>query len=104
MIKLREWISKSNEPTKTGPQEVEVTVARGYHPSRIQLASGRRATLRFVRREASSCSRELVFPGLGVRAELPQGETVTIELPELAPGSYDFTCGMNMLRGKLEVS
>ncbi len=102
MIKLREWISQRTNPSRS--QEVEVTVARGYHPSRIELTSGRRATLRFVRREASSCSRELVFPTLGLRAELPQGKPVEIELPELAPGSYPFTCGMSMLRGTVEVS
>ncbi len=102
MIKLREWIAKSTTPTPN--QDVEVTVARGYHPNRIQLRSGRRASLRFVRREASPCSRELVFPSLGLSAELPQGEEVSIELPELAPGSYPFTCGMNMLRGTLEVT
>ncbi len=102
MIKLREWIAKSTTPTPN--QDVEVTVARGYHPNRIQLRSGQRASLRFVRREASPCSRELVFPSLGLSAELPQREEVSIELPELAPDSYPFTCDMNILHGTLKMT
>lgn len=109
-MKLREWITQSQkqaknaEPVDTGPQHVDVTVARGYHPGRVQLSAGRPATLRFTRREGAACSRELVFPTLGLRTELPQGQAVDIQLPELTPGSYPFTCGMNMLKGTVEVS
>ncbi|MFQ5981599.1 MAG: heavy metal translocating P-type ATPase [Candidatus Heimdallarchaeota archaeon] len=35
---------------------------------------------------------------------MPAYETTTIEIPSLAEGEYEFTCAMNMLKGKLIVS
>jgi plastocyanin domain-containing protein len=46
---------------------------------------------------------ENVFPALGIRRELPEGKPVTIELPELKAGEYEFKCGMDMIKGKLVV-
>lgn len=85
-------------------REIEVVVERGYHPGRVAIAPGESVRLKFVRREAGGCSRELVVPALGIRRELPQGTEVAIDLPALAPGEYAFTCGMNMLRGSLVVA
>lgn len=84
-------------------REIEVVVERGYHPGRVVIAAGERVRLKFLRREAGGCSRELVIPSLGLRRELPQGTEVAIDLPELGAGEYAFTCGMNMLRGSLVV-
>ena len=91
-----------NDQTQT--KEIEILVHRGYHPSQVSLKAGQPARLTFLRREQSGCSRELVIPALGVRKELPQNTPVTIDVPPLAAGAYDFTCGMNMLRGSLVVA
>lgn len=57
-----------------------------------------------ARREYTGCAREVVFPSLGIRRELPPNRPVVIELPAtLAPGEYEFKCGMNMIRGTLVV-
>jgi len=84
-------------------REIEVVVEGGYRPNRIQLTQGEHVKLTFIRKESSGCSREVVFPALGIRRELPEGVPVVIALPELEPGEYPFTCGMSMIRGTLVV-
>jgi plastocyanin domain-containing protein len=84
-------------------REIEVIVQGGYQPSRIEVVVGEHVQLRFVRKESGGCTREVVFPTLGIRKELPEGQPVVIYLPELKAGEYEFTCGMNMIKGKIIV-
>ncbi len=84
-------------------REIEIVVRRGYQPKRIEVVQGEHVQLRFVRQESSDCSSEVVFPTLGIRQALPEGKPVVIHLSELAPGEYEFKCGMNMISGKLVV-
>jgi plastocyanin domain-containing protein len=84
-------------------REIEVVVQGGYKPDRIVLAEGEHVQLTFIRKEASGCTREVVFPALGIRKELPVGVPVVIHLPVLKAGEYEFKCGMNMIRGKIVV-
>lgn len=84
-------------------REIEIVVQQGYQPNRIELTEGEVVTLKFVRKESSGCSREVVLPALGIRKELPQGTPVMIHLPALKAGEYEFKCGMDMLRGKIVV-
>jgi len=44
-----------------------------------------------------------VLSSFGKRAHLPENQTVAIEVTPEKPGEYEFTCGMNMYRGKLIV-
>lgn len=87
----------------TAPRPIEILVQRGYHPNRVAVPAGEPVRLTFVRREAGGCSRELMFPSLGIRQELPQGVPVTIDLPALPAGEIAFTCGMSMMRGAIVV-
>lgn len=82
-------------------QEVDVTVKGGYQPASILVKSGEPVRLNFTRREASTCGEEVVLPSFGKRAHLPENQTVTVEVTPEKPGEYEFTCGMNMYRGKL---
>ncbi len=82
-------------------QEVDVTVKGGYQPASIVVKAGQKVRLNFTRREASTCGEEVVIPAFGKRAHLPENQTVTIEVTPEKPGEYEFTCGMNMYRGKL---
>lgn len=91
--------ASSQEETR----EIEITVRRGYQPNRIEVFQGERVKLRFLRQESRDCSREVVFPALGIRRELPEGKPVVLQLPDLAPGEYEFKCGMDMIKGTLVV-
>jgi plastocyanin domain-containing protein len=84
-----------------GMQEVDVTVKGGYQPASIVVKAGRPLRLNFTRREATPCGEEVVLPEFGRRAHLPENKTVAIEIVPPEPGEYEFTCGMNMYRGKL---
>ena len=86
-----------------GVQEINVTVKGGYTPDVIEVRQGRPVRLNFYRDETSSCSEQVVFGDFGVARELPAFKTVPVEFTPDKPGEYTFTCGMNMLRGKLVV-
>ena len=86
-----------------GIQEVTVRVQGGYDPARITAKRGVPLRLIFDRQETSGCSEEVVFPDFGVRKYLPAHEQTTIDLTPAQAGSYEFTCGMGMLRGRLTV-
>jgi plastocyanin domain-containing protein len=84
-------------------QQLEVTVEKGYRPARLTARAGAPLRVTFLRTETTACSKEVVFPGLGIRRALPTGERVSIDLPPLAAGIVPFTCGMGMMKGGIEV-
>jgi plastocyanin domain-containing protein len=87
--------------TANGAQEVVVTVRGGYSPATIRAAAGQPIRIVFDRQESSSCSEEVVFPAFGVRRFLPENQRTSVEVTPLAPGTYEFTCGMGMLHGRV---
>ena len=86
-----------------GVQEVRVVVKGGYSPDVIVVRQGAPVKLDFYRDETASCSEEIVFGDFGIARHLPAFETTTIELMPEKAGEFTFTCGMNMMRGKLVV-
>ncbi len=87
----------------SGYQEAMVLVKGGYSPDTIVVRAGKPVRLTFRREEASPCSEMVVFGDFGKSATLPEGESVPVELLPKDPGSYEFTCQMGMLRGRLVV-
>jgi plastocyanin domain-containing protein len=67
----------------------------------VRVAAGRPVRLVFDRQETATCSEELVFPAFGLRKFLPAFQTTTLEVTPPSPGTYEFTCGMGMLHGRL---
>lgn len=86
-----------------GVQEVAITVKGGYSPAIIEVERGKPVQLTFYRDEENSCSEELLMPDFSVRRDLPAFKTTLIELLPQQVGTYEFTCGMGMLRGSLIV-
>ena len=86
-----------------GVQEVRVIVKGGYSPDVIVVTQGAPVKLDFYRDETASCSEEIVFGDFGIARHLPAFQTTTIEFTPEKPGEFTFTCGMNMMRGKLVV-
>ncbi len=88
---------------RTGSSEITVIVEGGYTPDTIVARRGVALRLVFDRRESSPCSDEIVLPDFGVRRTLePHARTAIEILPERA-GEFPFSCGMNMLHGKIRV-
>jgi plastocyanin domain-containing protein len=84
-------------------QEVTVIVEGGYSPSLVRVKSGVPLRLIFDRKEKSPCSEEVVIGEFEVRRFLKPFEKTVIDLTPARPGSYEFVCGMGMLRGRIEV-
>lgn len=92
------------EGPETAPPAVEIVVESGrYVPAEVKVPAGEPARLQFVRKEWNSCTREVVFPTLDIRRELPPEQPVIIELPALPAGEVPFHCGMGMVHGKVVV-
>ena len=86
-------------------RQVDVRVKmKGYEPSRIKVRAGEDVTLVFLRSEPNECAAEVAFPSLGIKKELPVGKPVAIPIRAEKPGEIAFACGMDMMKGKLEVS
>lgn len=86
-----------------GVQEVTIAVQGGYDPALVRVRQGSPVRLVFDRRETSGCSEEVVFPDFGIRKFLPAFQKTVVELKPAQAGTYEFTCGMSMLRGRLIV-
>jgi plastocyanin domain-containing protein len=78
-----------------------VRVNGSYQPAVIHASAGRPLRLIFRREETAVCSERVVFPDLGVSAELPAFTDVRVELPAAEPGEHPFTCRMGVLHGTL---
>lgn len=86
-----------------GTQEVTIEVRGGYEPSAVRVKAGAPVRLVFDRQETSGCSEEVVIPEFGIRRFLPAHQKTAVEITPREAGSYEFTCGMGMLRGRLIV-
>lgn len=86
-----------------GVQEITIEVRGGYDPAEVRVRRGVPVRLIFDRRETASCSEEIVFPAYGIRRFLPPHRRTAVEFTPDEAGSYDFTCGMSMLHGRLIV-
>ena len=82
-------------------QEIDVVVRGGYSPSTVRVKSGQPVRLVFDRQETSGCSEEVVIPDFGVRRFLAPNQKTVIEINPEKPGTYEFMCGMSMLRGRI---
>jgi plastocyanin domain-containing protein len=87
----------------TGVQEIKITVKGGYSPDVIVVKEKMPVKLDFYRDETASCSEEVIFGDFGIARHLPAFKTTPIEFTPDKAGEFTFTCGMNMLRGKLIV-
>jgi len=86
-----------------GAQVITVTVKGGYNPDVIQVAAGVPVRMLFDRQESGDCSSRVVFPDFHVNQALSAYTTTAVEFVPREPGEYEFACGMNMIRGRLNV-
>ena len=90
--------------SESGVQEIRVMVKGGYDPDVIVVKQGKPVRLDFYRDETASCSEQVIFGDFGIARDLPAFKTTQIQFTPETPGEFTFTCGMNMMRGKLIVS
>lgn len=84
-------------------QRLTVDTSAGYYnPNIIKLAAGVPAEITFT--QASGCLAEVVSDDLDFYADLTGGnQTITLTAEQLQPGTYEFSCGMQMVFGTIIV-
>lgn len=88
---------------ESGVQEITFTVKGGYEPDVIVVKQGKPVRIDFYRDETASCSEQIIFRDFGIAKDLPAFKTTPIQFTPDKVGEFTFTCGMNMMRGKLIV-
>jgi hypothetical protein len=82
-------------------QRIAVDVSKGYYdPTVIEARSVVPLEISFG--QGQGCLAQVLFPDFGVRENLISGGAV-VKLPAMKPGTYEFSCGMRMVFGKIVV-
>ncbi|MBU1298770.1 MAG: cupredoxin domain-containing protein [Bacteroidetes bacterium] len=82
---------------------VKIIVDGTYKPDVIHAKKGQKLTIYFERHDESKCTEEVVFKDFNIRKMLPSHKITKIEITPKETGEFRFTCGMEMLEGKLVV-
>lgn len=86
-----------------GTQVIEIGVKDGYYyPNQFTVKAGSPVKIVFTGKVAG-CLGKPKFTSLNKQADFRETGTATLEIGTLAAGTYEFTCGMGMLGGKLIV-
>lgn len=86
-----------------GIQEMTIKVDGGYEPSHVIVKSGQPVRLNFFRSDPNSCLDKVLFPDFHIAQDLALNHVTPIEFTPAKPGQYQFSCGMNMFHGVVEV-
>ncbi len=86
-----------------GVQVIKVGVRDGYYsPNQFAAKAGTPIKVTFSGK-AEGCLGMPKFPSLNKKADFTKTGEATIDLGTLKPGTYEFTCGMDMTGGKIVV-
>jgi plastocyanin domain-containing protein len=97
-------VNKSETVVANPNEPIKITVSTNYEPKSVTVKKGQPVKLAFFRPDDKNCGDEVVFPKEGIRKKLPVGETVIVEMTPTESGEISFTCGMDMMRGKVVVT
>ncbi|MBW8190941.1 cupredoxin domain-containing protein [Neiella marina] len=95
------WLYRPKPAVKLQSNLV-ITVENGvYTPAFIQINAMQQSQLTFHRKDPSPCASSIVIPAADFSIELPLNKSVSLTLPPLAKGEYEFHCPMKMYSGKI---
>ena len=83
-----------------GVQKIEIAVTGVYSPNVVNLKAGIPADVTFT--GGQGCTTVVHSQELGFSEDLSTGPK-TVKLKALQPGTYQFSCGMDMVFGKVVV-
>lgn len=89
--------------TPSKPIAATIRVRGRYEPEIVRVPAGSPARIAFLREELARCSERVVFPSLGLNVALPAHERVVVDLGLQQPGTYEFTCQLGVLHGRVIV-
>lgn len=83
-----------------GVQKISVDASQGYNPNTLELKAGVPAEITFS--QSGGCTAVVQSSDLGFSEDLTSGPK-TVKLDGLSAGTYNFACGMDMVRGTIVV-
>lgn len=86
-----------------GFQETDITIEKGYKPNRVIVNAGIPVRLKFLRKDANPCLKQVILPDFDLAVDLSLDQITPVEFTPQHPGEYRFTCGMGMFQGVVEV-
>lgn len=88
-----------------GVQTVTIVVSdMGYAPGTVELKAGVKTRLVFDQQSKSACAGQVQIPSQGVKpTDLPFGQKTVVEFTPKEAGSFNFACGMDMMKGTILV-
>ncbi|PCR99847.1 cupredoxin domain-containing protein [Lactococcus fujiensis] len=86
---------------KNKTQEITVIVDGSYEPSNFKLKADRPAKVTFIRKSDKGCLDQIIFNG--ETRDLPLNEAETFQFTPQTKGDIEWSCGMNMVKGKYTV-
>ena len=103
-ILLITLVTLSTNSRANSVQNIVIKITKkGYEPKVITLKKDVPIRLTFIRRTTQTCGTEIIIPDYKIEKSLPLNKAVRVELTPSRNGELTFTCGMNMLRGKIIV-
>ncbi len=100
-------ISESSDSVTFLAAGAKVTVGEhGFQPTSLKIPlgpAGATVPVTFVRTTDETCAKEVVFPDVGIKKELPLNTPVTIDVPADSSRTLMFQCGMAMYKGSLVI-
>jgi plastocyanin domain-containing protein len=108
-----ETVVTETAPTETAPastatpadvQTIDLKVSGGeYQPASFNVHAGKPVRLNVTRDEKPTCGDVLSIPSQNISKPIPVNQVTTIEFTPRQAGDLEFTCGMNMMKGKIVV-
>lgn len=91
-------------PAADGVQRIVINAYdTGYSPSNVVAQPGIPTTLTFRTDKTEGCTRALLMDAFDVERVLPATGDTLVDVGELEPGTYTYTCGMGMYEGSITV-
>jgi plastocyanin domain-containing protein len=89
------------------PSGARVVVGtHGFEPGSLAVpkgAPGSTVPVTFVRTTDETCAKEVVFPDVGIKKDLPLKTPVVVDVPADTERTLTFQCGMAMYKGALVI-
>lgn len=86
---------------------VQVVVDQhGFAPAAVTVPKGQAGStvpVTFLRTTDETCAKEVVFPEVGIKKDLPLKAPVRVDLPADRARTLSFQCGMAMYKGSLVI-
>jgi plastocyanin len=94
-------VTKGTATMQDGVQVVNVRVVNGYYsPNKITVTAGTPVKVTFAGK-TKDCVGKPKFGSLGKQVDIRKTGTGTIDLGPLDPGTYTFSCGMDVNQGTI---